>query len=48
MKQIAVKPVFVQTRNVRNFQAMMGGLALAEGEGRLGLIFGRAGRGTAG
>jgi len=45
MKQIAVKPVFVQTRNVRNFQAMMDGLALGAGEERLGLVFGRAGRG---
>ena len=38
-------PVFIHTKNVRNFQVMMDGLDLAAGEGRLGLVFGRAGRG---
>lgn len=41
----ALKPVFVQTRNVRNFGVLMDGLALGEGEGRFGLVYGRAGRG---
>ena len=45
MKPIDVKPVFVQTRNVRNFAAMMDGLALGAGEERLGLVYGQAGRG---
>ena len=45
MKKITVKPTFVQTKNVRNFQVMMDGLDLGAGEGRLGLVFGRAGRG---
>lgn len=40
-----LRPVFVVTRNVRNFEAAMDGLTLASGEGRLGLVFGRAGRG---
>lgn len=44
-KGITVKPVFIQTRNVRNFQVMMDGLGLGEGEGRLGIVYGRAGRG---
>jgi len=43
---IEVKPVFVeQTKNVRNFSVMMDGLALGRGEGRLGMVYGRAGRG---
>jgi len=45
MEQIKLKPVFVKTRNVRNFEVMMDGLALSEGEGRLGIVYGRAGRG---
>ena len=45
MKEIKLKPVFVKTKNVRNFEVMMDGLALGEGEGRLGLIYGQAGRG---
>lgn len=44
-KEIKVKPVFVKTKNVRNLEVMMDGLAMAAGEGRLGLVFGRAGRG---
>lgn len=43
---IEVKPVFVdKTKNVRNFSVMMDGLALGRGEGRLGMVFGIAGRG---
>jgi len=45
MKEIKVKPVFIKTRNVRNFEVMMDGLELGAGEGRLGMIYGRAGRG---
>lgn len=46
MKQkIEIKPAFINTKNVRNFSAMMDGLALAEGEGRMGAVFGKAGRG---
>ncbi len=44
-KSIKLNPVFVKTRNVRNFEVMMDGLALSEGEGRLGIVYGRAGRG---
>ena len=42
MKQIKVKPTFVRTKNVRNFEVLMDGLALGEGEGRLGLVYGQA------
>ncbi len=42
---IKTKPVFVKTKNVRNFGVLMDGLELAAGEGRLGLVYGRAGRG---
>lgn len=45
MGRIAFQPIFVKTKNVRNFEVMMDGLALAEGEGALGLVHGRAGRG---
>ena len=45
MDPIAIKPVFVKTPNVRNFETMMRALALARGEGRLGLVWSRAGRG---
>lgn len=40
-----LNPAFVKTRNVRNFEVLMNGLDLAEGEGRFGLVFGQAGRG---
>lgn len=40
-----LNPSFVKTRNVRNFEVLMDTLALAEGEGRFGLVFGQAGRG---
>jgi hypothetical protein len=45
MKHLQLKPVFVKTKNVRAFEVMMDGLALSEGEGRFGLVWGRAGRG---
>lgn len=45
MKKVQLKPTFVKTRNVRNFEVLMRGLDLGAGEGRLGLVHGRAGRG---
>ena len=45
MKKIQLNPVFVKTKNVRNFEVLMDGLALAEGEGVFGMVYGRAGRG---
>lgn len=42
---IQTKPVFVKTKNVRNFEVIMDGLALGEGEGRLAVVWSRAGRG---
>lgn len=45
MNQIALTPVFVKTANVRNFSVLMDALELAAGEGRLGLVYGPAGRG---
>ena len=45
MKPIEVRNPFIKTRNVDNFDVMMDGLALAEGEGRFGLVYGEAGRG---
>ena len=46
MKKIQINPVFVKTfKNVRNFGVLMDGLAMAAGEGRLGLVYGKAGRG---
>jgi len=45
MSKLQVTPTFVNTKNVRNFQVMMDALALGAGEGRLGLVYGRAGRG---
>ncbi len=44
-KIIKLKPVFVKTKNVRNFEVMMDGLELNAGEGCLGMVFGQAGRG---
>ncbi len=44
-KLLQLKPTFVKTRNVRNFEVLMQGLDLGAGEGRLGLVHGRAGRG---
>jgi DNA transposition AAA+ family ATPase len=43
--QLTIKPTFVKTVNVRNFESMMNGLGLSAGEGRFGLVWGRAGRG---
>jgi len=43
--KLSIKPIFVKTRNVGNFEAMMKGLDMAAGEGRFGLVWGRAGRG---
>jgi len=45
MKPIEVKNPFIHTKNVRNFDVMMEALALAEGEGRFGLVDGEAGLG---
>ena len=45
MEPICVKPVFVRTKNVRNFEVMLDGLALAQGEGRLGCVPSPPGRG---
>ena len=45
MKPIEVQNPFVETRNVKNFSVMMDGLALAEGEGRFGIVYGQAGLG---
>lgn len=45
MKEIRVLPKFVNTRNVRNFTAMIEALELSAGEGRLGMVFSVAGRG---
>ncbi|MCP4113191.1 MAG: ATP-binding protein [Desulfobacteraceae bacterium] len=41
---IQIKPVFVKTKNVRNFETVMNSLSL-EDEGRLAMIYGQAGRG---
>lgn len=45
MEKIKLNPVFVKTKNVRNFEVMMDGLALNEGEGCFGMVYSRAGRG---
>ena len=45
MKEIQVKPKFVNVKNVRNFQAMLDTLMLSRGEGRLAAVIGQAGRG---
>lgn len=45
MESIRFNPTFVKTKNVRNFVVLMEGLALGAGEGRLGKVTGRAGRG---
>ena len=50
MTSVAFTPQFVQTKNVRNFAALMDGLqegklGLGEGDERLGCVWGRAGRG---
>ena len=45
MEEIKIRPTFIRTKNVRNFEALMDGLALGEDDSRLGLVYGRAGRG---
>ncbi|MCF8112790.1 MAG: ATP-binding protein [Desulfotignum sp.] len=45
MEKITLKPVFVKTKNVRNFDVMMDGLSLANEEGCFGMVFSQAGRG---
>jgi DNA transposition AAA+ family ATPase len=40
-----LKPIFLHTRNVRNFQMLLDGLMDSPGEGRLGMVYGQAGRG---
>ncbi len=45
MESIQLKPVFVSTKNARNFEVMLDGLALASGEGRLGCVSSPPGRG---
>lgn len=45
MTKINFIPTFVKTKNVRNFEVLMDGLALGAGEGRLGMVISRAGRG---
>lgn len=45
MQEIEPKPVFIPTKNVRNFQVAMNTLKLSAGEGRLVAVSGRAGRG---
>jgi DNA transposition AAA+ family ATPase len=42
---LTVKPVFVKTKNVRNLEVLMEGLSLSDGEGRMAMVYGRAGRG---
>lgn len=44
MEKITLTPVFVKTKNVRNFQVMMDALDLND-EGCFGMVFGQAGRG---
>ena len=45
MEEIKIRPTFIRTKNVRNFEALMDGLDLGEDDSRLGLVYGRAGRG---
>jgi len=45
MKRVQLNPVFVKTKNVRNFEVMMDALSLADGEGCFGMVYSRAGRG---
>lgn len=45
MKKLQLNPVFVKTKNVRNFEVMMDALSLADGEGCFGMVYSRAGRG---
>jgi len=45
MELIKIVPDFIITKNVRNFNVAMDYLAMAEGEGRLGIVYGEAGLG---
>lgn len=45
MSTLKLKPAFIKNKNVRNFSVMMDALSLSEGEGRLAVVWGRAGRG---
>lgn len=45
MKEIRFSPIFVNVKNVRNFQAMIDTLMLSAGEGRLAAVTGPAGLG---
>jgi hypothetical protein len=42
---LQLKPVFIRTKNVRNFEDLMSGLDRAVGEGRLACVYSQAGRG---
>jgi DNA transposition AAA+ family ATPase len=44
-KELQIKPVFVKTQNVRRFEGVMESLPLSDGEGRLVVIWSKAGRG---
>lgn len=45
MSKLTLKPVFIKTKNVRNFEVMMDSLEMAKGEGCLAVVYGQAGRG---
>lgn len=45
MEKIVFNPVFVKTKNVRNFEVMMDALELNNDEGCFGMVYGQAGRG---
>ncbi|MGO9018741.1 MAG: AAA family ATPase [Syntrophobacteraceae bacterium] len=45
MELIQIKPVIMSTKNYRNGEVMMDALALAKGEGRIGIMFSCPGRG---
>lgn len=45
MSTIKFQPTFIKNKNVRNFSVMMDALFLSSGEGRLAVVWGRAGRG---
>lgn len=45
MDKIVFNPVFVKTKNVRNFEVMMDALELNNDEGCFGMVFGMAGLG---
>ncbi|SDU27266.1 AAA family ATPase [Desulfobacula phenolica] len=45
MEKTVFNPVFVKTKNVRNFEVMMDALELNNDEGCFGMVYGQAGRG---